>query len=73
MGNSAMLESWGTCADCDAIVSELGLLIRESHEITLPPELRKANDERCGDLRMWLTVHREEQGHKRRPARRDES
>lgn len=60
------LDEWATCVDCDAIVSELRRLLRGRRDMSVPEELRRANELLGESLARWLAVHRSEKEHPRR-------
>lgn len=60
------LDECSTCVDCDDIVNELQKILRRCGDITVPEELRRANEQLGSSLATWLAVHRREKEHPRR-------
>ena len=63
LDDSDDLDEWAPCVDCDAIVNELRKLRRRCADMSVPEELRRANELLAESLAMWLSIHRREKEH----------
>ena len=60
LDDSDDLDERAPCVDCDAIVNELRKLRRRRGDMSVPEELRRANELLAESLAMWLSIHRRE-------------
>ena len=63
LDDSDDLDERAPCVDCDAIVNELRKLRRRRGDMSVPEELRRANELLAESLAMWLSIHRREKEH----------